>query len=106
MSTPLPIACTLTPAELSADREALLPGLAAHALARIPLPSGMRLLFTATAERLRHIAAVVQREKACCAFLNFRVGLSLGMASLTLDITGPAGTDRFLELLLGTPLAA
>ncbi len=107
MSTPLPIACTLTAEELSAERETLLPGLAAHAVARSALPGGggIRLLFTATAERLRQIATVVERETRCCPFLAFHVGLSLGSASLTLDVTGPAGTDHFLEALLDTELA-
>jgi hypothetical protein len=34
------------------------------------------------------------------------VGLGLGSASLTLDVTGPAGTERFLAQLLDAPIAA
>ncbi|MEO6526523.1 MAG: hypothetical protein ABIP93_07860 [Gemmatimonadaceae bacterium] len=100
-----PIACTLSPAELHAQRDTLLTGLATHAVDRSTLPHGMRLRFSATAERMRQIEAVVRRERECCPFLDFRVGLALGGSSLTLDVTGPEGTDRMLALLL-EPLAA
>lgn len=105
MPKSLPIACTLSAAQLAADRDTLLPGLADHAVERTPLPSGLRLRFRATAERLRQIDAVVRRERACCAFLEFRVGLPLG-GSLTLDVSGPEGTASLLEELLGHSLAA
>jgi hypothetical protein len=88
------------------DRETLLPGLAAYALQRTELPRGVRLRFTATAERLRQIEAVARRERAHCSALNFRVGMSLGAASLTLDVTGPEGTEIFLAEMLGTAKAA
>ena len=101
-----PVACTLSPAELRADRDALLPGLIAHALRYLELPRGVRLYFAPTAERLRHIAEVVRRELQCCAFLEFKVGLELGGASLTLDVTGPAEAKRFLWELLAIPAAA
>ena len=106
MSTTLPIACTLSPSELLAQREALLPGLAAHAVQQSALPRGMRFRFSATAERMRQIDAVVRRERECCPFLEFRVGLALGGSSLTLDVTGPEGTDRMLALLLKPRAAA
>ena len=105
MTTNLPIACTLSRQQLAADREALLLGLADHAVGRTPLPTGMRLRFPATAERMRQIDAVVRRERECCPFLDFRVGLTLG-DSLTLDVTGPEGTAGLLAELLDASLAA
>jgi hypothetical protein len=102
----LPIACTLSPADLFAQRDTLLPGLAAHAVAQSALPRGMRFRFPATAERMRQIDAVVRRERECCPFLEFRVGLALGGSSLTLDVTGPEGTDQMLALLLEPGAAA
>ena len=101
-----PIACSLSVAELDAQRETLLLGLADHAIQRTPLPSGMRLRFAATAERMRQIDAVVRREHECCPFLEFRVGLALGESSLTLDVTGPTGTGDLLAELLDPSLAA
>jgi hypothetical protein len=102
----LPIACTLSPAELFAQRETLLPGLAAHAVQHMALPNGVRLRFGATAERMRQIDTVVRRERACCPFLEFKVGLALGGSSLTLDVTGPEGTAQMLALLLDRQAAA
>jgi hypothetical protein len=55
---------------------------------------------------MRQIDAVVRRERECCPFLEFRVGLALGGSSLTLDVTGPDGTAGLLALLLEQPLAA
>ena len=100
MPTSLPIACSLSAAELAEQRDTLLLGLADHAVQRTPLPSGMRLRFAPTAERMRQIDAVVRRERECCPFLEFRVGLALGDRSLTLDVTGPEGTASLLAELL------
>ena len=106
MPSTRPVACSLSAEQLAADRELLLLGLAGHAVQRTPLPDGLRLRFAATAERMRQIDAVVRRERACCPFLEFRVGLSLGSSSLTLDVTGPDGTAALLAELLDQPLAA
>jgi hypothetical protein len=106
MTTSLPIACTLSAEQLAAGRDTLLVGLADHAIERTPLPSGLRFRFRATAERMRQIDAVVRRERQCCPFLEFRVGLSLGGSSLTLDVWGPEGTTSLLADLLDRSLAA
>jgi hypothetical protein len=102
----LPIACTLSPEQLTAERDTLLTGLADHAVQRIPIPSGIRLRFSATAERMRQIDTVVRRERECCPFLDFHVGLAMGGSSLTLDVTGPEGTDRMLAMLLDSEAVA
>ena len=104
MPTPHPIACSLSADQLEAQRESLLLGLADHAVHRAPLPSGMRLRFPATAERMRQIDAVVRHERECCPFLEFRVGLAAN--SLTLDVTGPEGTASLLAQLLDHSFAA
>ena len=107
MSKTLPIACSLSAEQLDAERETLLLGLADHAVQRTPLPGGLRLRFSPTAERMRQIDVVVRRERECCPFLEFRVGLALGSSSLTLDVTGPDGTAGLLAmLLLEQPMAA
>jgi hypothetical protein len=108
--TPMPpsasLACTLAPAELRAQRDALLPGLIAHALQRVRLPRGMRFIFGATARRLRQLYAVEQLERHCCAFLEFRIDVTPGGGALTLDVTGPDGTEALLESLLELSQAA
>ena len=104
--TTRPLACTLSSAELRAQRDELLPGLLATALQRVRLPDGIRLVFGATAKRLRQLYAIEQIEKGCCAFLSFRIDLTPGGGVLTLDVTGPEGTEEFLESLLELQPAA
>jgi hypothetical protein len=106
MQRPFPIACSLSAADLREQRDTLLLGLADHAVQRTPLPSGIRLHFASTAERMRQIDAVARREHECCPFLQFRLGLALGDRSLTLDVTGPDGTATLLAELLSPALAA
>ena len=104
--TTVPIACTLTSDELRLRQHELLPGLVATALQRVQLPEGMRLVFGASAGRLRQLHAVAQRERRCCAFLEFRIEVTPGGGALTLDVTGPRGTAAFLESLAGMSSAA
>jgi len=106
MPTSLPIACSLSAADLREQRDTLLLGLADHAVQRTPLPSGVRLRFAPTAERMRQIDAVVRRERECCPFLEFRIGLGIGGSALTLDVTGPEGTAGLLTELLDRSIAA
>jgi len=101
-----PTACTLTPAQHSAERHTLLSGLADHAVQRTSLPSGVRLRFRATAERMRQIDSAVRREREHCPVLDFHVGLALGGSALTLDVTGPDGTGQILWELLSAEVAA
>jgi hypothetical protein len=106
MTHTIPIACRLSPDQLRAERDTLLPGLAEHAVHRTGIPGGVRLRFRATAERMRQIDTVVRRERECCPFLDFRVGLVLGGAALTLDVTGPEGAASVLHMLLEGSAAA
>jgi hypothetical protein len=106
MTKPLPIACTLSAEQLAAGRDTLLVGLADHAVERTTLSTGVRLRFRATAERMRQIDAVVRRERECCPFLEFRVGLPQGGSALTLDVSGPEGTTSLLADLLDRSVAA
>ena len=98
--------CTSVLADHRGQRQEYLPGLIDHAIDRTAVAHGMRFRFVATAERLRQIATVAEHERQHCESLEFRVGLGLGSASLTLDVTGPAGTERFLAQLLDAPIAA
>jgi len=100
---PLPIACTLTPAELAAGRDTLLPGLLAKAEAKEPIPGGIRFRFAATPDRAREIAAVIDAEHQCCRFLRFVLGVEPGDGPIWLEVTGPEGSEDFLTSLLDAP---
>lgn len=99
-ATDLPVACTLSPDELSASRAMLLPGLAASATTVTLLPDGARLEFAAAADLLARIAAVIDRERQCCRFLRFVLDVAADGGPVRLDVTGPSGTRELMAGLL------
>jgi hypothetical protein len=96
----LPIACELTPAELTAHRDTLLPGLLAQATERTPFPNGFQWRFAASSEFLAAAAETLNTERQCCRFLRFVLIIEPDGGPLWLESTGPQGTTEFLETLL------
>lgn len=94
-----PIACSLDPAALRARREGLLPGIGGQAERIEPIDGGVRLQF-ADATLLTAIASVIDAERQCCRFLAFTLTVAPAGGPMSLDITGPAGTQEFLADLL------
>jgi hypothetical protein len=92
-----PLACTLTADQLRMSADQLLPGLAASSQTAEWLPDGLRLTFDATDGLLTHIADVIERERGCCSFLRFTLGVAPSQGPVTLDVTGPPGTRAVLE---------
>jgi hypothetical protein len=95
----LPIACTLTPAEITARRATLLPGLLARAEERTPLPDGWRWRFVTSSDLLAAAAETINAERQCCRFLRFVFTVEPDGGPMWLEITGPQGTVEFLETL-------
>jgi hypothetical protein len=95
----LPIACTLTAAELQSRGSQLLPGLIARATSRTSVPEGLHWSFVSGDGILAEIARVIDAERRCCPFLRFTVVVEAGGGAVTLAVTGPAGTKAFLEQL-------
>jgi hypothetical protein len=86
MSTDLPIACTLNPAEMR-DRLAAIDALASDALLdQREIPGGLRTTFRDAPDVERRVRELVAAESRCCAFLSFAVGREDD--TLWLDITG------------------
>lgn len=96
----IPIACALTPAEITARRAALLPGLLARADERTTLSDGFRWRFVASGDCLAAAAEIIDPERQCCRFLRFVLTVEPGGGPMWLEITGPQGTSEFLESLL------
>jgi hypothetical protein len=96
----LPIACELTPAEITARRDTLLPGLLAQAVEQIPLPDGFQWRFAASGAFLATAAETISTERQCCRFLRFVMTIEPDGGPIWLEITGPPGTREFLETLL------
>ena len=104
MTTKPPIACTLTPDELRARRDGLLPGLAERALSREPVDGGIRLQFVHTPDIVRSIARVVDAERHCCRFLQFSITTEVDAGPVALTITGPPEAQDVISDLLGDKL--
>ncbi len=98
----LPIACTLTSAELQHHARDLLPGLAAQAREVQARNDGYALRFDADSDRLVQIARVIDRERSCCSFLRFRLTVEPGGGPMWLELTGPPGTAELLASVLAT----
>ena len=93
------IACTLTSDERHCQADELLPGLVASARRWEWTEEGLRLWFLPTSEHLTNITRTIDQERACCAFLYFRLSVPQAGAEFVLEVTGPKGTRDFLEQL-------
>src|ERR1700694_3103839 len=96
----LPIACELTPAELTARREGLLAGLLEKAQERMSLSNGLRFSFAPSSEFLRAAVQTIDAERRCCKFLKFELTVEPDGGQMWLEITGPPGTAEFLNTLM------
>lgn len=98
----LPIACTLSEDALRARRAGLLGQVVRSASSMAKIPAGYRLEFTAGADTLSLLAAMIEAERQCCQFLRFDLRVEPNVGPISLELTGPDGTQMFLEALLET----
>src|SRR5262245_56553802 len=96
-----PIICRLEPGALRSRRDSLLPGLLARADRVDEIDAGYRLRF-ADAAQLLSVASVIDAERHCCRFLEFRLTVEAGGGAMWLEVTGPTGAKEFLTDLLRT----
>jgi hypothetical protein len=96
----LPIACTLSSAELARRRASLLPGVAAQAESREPVDGGFRWRFGPVPDILRALIDVIEAERECCRFLKFTLTADPDGGPVWLEVTGPPGTAEFLDALV------
>src|SRR4051812_42763612 len=98
----LPIVCTLHPGELNARATQLLPGVAAAATNRFNINHGYRFEFAPAGDVLSSIAPMIDAERRCCQFLRFQLTIEPAGGAVTLDVTGPPGTQEFLAAMIDT----
>jgi hypothetical protein len=99
MSEPLPIACTLRPAEMS-RRAADIRALRRDALLTAEC-SGRRAVLRFRSDRATRarVEKIVAAEGECCSFMDF--GLSVTEDAIKLTITAPYGAEPAAHLLAG-----
>jgi hypothetical protein len=92
-SNELPIACTLTEAELRERRKEVLSRLTIADVSE--LENGYVYRFPAGS--ISELAFLIDLERQCCPFLTFRLTVEPGATGISLEITGPAGSKEFLR---------
>ena len=99
----LPVACTLTEPELAARRAGVLAAIRRDQQEARWLPDGVALRFTGEPDRLAMLAAFIDLERRCCAFLRFRLTVEPGGGPVWLELTGPPGARDFLAAEVVAP---
>jgi hypothetical protein len=96
----LPIACSLTSAELREREATLLAQFRAAIVKTEELQDGYAFHIPGDGERIRQVAELIMAERECCPFLVFEVSALPNMGPVTVRVSGPAGTKEFLGNLL------
>ncbi len=104
--TVLPVACTLSTAEMSERRRLVLAPLRAAVEEVKVLDEGLALRFAAERATLVGLAEMIELERRCCPFLRFELVVEAGGGPVWLSLTGPPGTRDFLASELGLPASA
>ena len=99
----LPIACSLTSAELREREATLLAQFRAAIIKTEELQNGYAFHIPGDADSFRQVAELIVAERECCPFLVFEVSALPNMGPVTVRVSGPDGTKEFLSSLLGLP---
>ena len=97
----LSIACDLSASDLASRRDGLLARLAGSASEISEIENGVVLTLVTSPEITGLIAQVIDSERQCCRFLRFRCTYEPELGPISLEVTGPEGTNEFLGDVLG-----
>jgi hypothetical protein len=92
----LPIACTLTEAELHERRQAIMDVFPSMWVRMSELPDGYAFTFPAATGTLRQLAQLVDMERQCCPFLMFKIVVEAAQAGVRLEVTGPEAAKKLI----------
>jgi hypothetical protein len=98
--TELSVACKLTQSDLRARQAGILDHLRSLAKIMKELESGYAFQFVAEDGLLLQLAEMIEQERKCCPFLQFKLLVECATGPIWLDITGPEGTKTFLHEVL------
>ena len=98
----LPIACTLSEAELRERRLAVLNRIKHAALGVIPMRAGFAYNFARRCEVLTELRRLVEFERRCCPFLTFKIVAETVGPFIRLEITGPPEATPLISDLFGS----
>jgi len=92
------IACNLA-ADRVGDQLAAWQTTIGRAVAREPIPGGIRLRFGRDID-IAELSALMAAEQACCGFFTF--ALTVDVDEVTLEMTGPPDAQPIVDALVGT----
>ncbi len=99
MARSLPIACTLTDAELRSRRTLFLQRVAPRVRQREELANG--IAWTLDGDAFADVTALLDLERECCAFLRLRIDALPEKGPIRVELTGPDGSGEVVRELLG-----
>ncbi|HLJ29956.1 MAG TPA: hypothetical protein VKY85_24830 [Candidatus Angelobacter sp.] len=97
----LPIACTLSEAEMRERRQTILDVVRGAALKVTELPLGYAYRFEPTSEVLTHLSQLVDLERQCCQFLTFKILVEAGNQPICFEVTGPPEAKAMIADFFG-----
>lgn len=96
------LVCKLTTPELQKRRSTVILDLRKSLLKREVLADGLAFTFSSDDAKLVQLIEFIKSERLCCDFLSFKLIFAASTPDLvTLEITGPEGTQEFLEHEVG-----
>ena len=99
MKTEIPVACYLTDKELQARRKNYLDKAAESLIDSAELSDGFVYRFPLEDTTLQNLAEIIDLERKCCPFLDFRLVLEAGNDYVSLELTGAEGTKEIVKSL-------
>jgi hypothetical protein len=95
-TTDLPVACTLSAAELRARGEDVVAPLFTRVQHMYELPDGYRFAFPADAASVHDLLEFIVSERECCPFFTFELAFPSPHQSVWLSLRGGAGVKEFV----------
>ena len=96
------LVCKLTTPELQKRRLTVIEDLKKVLLKKDVLADGLAFTFPSNDAILVQLIEFIKSERLCCDFLSFKLNIAANTPEVvTLEITGPAGTQEFLEHEVG-----
>ena len=99
MKREIPIACYLTDGELQQRRKNYLDKIAESLIDFEELENGFNYRFPLEETILQDLAAIINLERKCCLFLNFKLILEARNDFVSLELTGAKGTKEMIKSL-------
>lgn len=99
MTREIPIACYLTDKELQQRRQDYLNKIAASLVDFKELENGFSYRFPIEKSLLSDLVEVIDLERKCCPFLDFKLISEAGSDLVSLELTGAEGTKEMIRSL-------